>query len=170
MDRSAPDGLRKYIEVLRWYFQKSGRSRRSKSPKSQVVKDVPMANFILKNWSAGKTLIHFNGSYHSDWHQGVEWYRKKFQSRIKDTNHRFCWAGWNRGAGQGKPKTSRFYYLYPKLLEQIIPILECFESITYFQLPYWPQPIHLWVRPSTVSVKICFLLFLPDSVWYQRCR
>ncbi len=41
-------------------------------PKSQAIKDATMAYFILKNFSAGKTLIHFNGSYHSDWHQGIE--------------------------------------------------------------------------------------------------
>ena len=46
-------------------------------PKSQAVKDATMAYFILKNFTAGNTLIHFNGSYHSDRHQGIEWYLKK---------------------------------------------------------------------------------------------
>jgi uncharacterized iron-regulated protein len=52
-------------------------------PKSQAVKDATMAYFILKNWSAGKTLIHFNGSYHSDFHQGVEWYLKNANPALK---------------------------------------------------------------------------------------
>jgi len=52
-------------------------------PKSQAVKDATMAYFILKNWSAGKTLIHFNGSYHSDFHQGVEWYLKNSNPGLK---------------------------------------------------------------------------------------
>lgn len=52
-------------------------------PKSQAVKDATMAYFILKNFSPGKTLIHFNGSYHSDRHQGIEWYLKKSNPAIK---------------------------------------------------------------------------------------
>ena len=52
-------------------------------PKSQAVKDATMAYFILKNYSPGKTLIHFNGSYHSDHHQGIEWYLKKTNPALK---------------------------------------------------------------------------------------
>jgi len=52
-------------------------------PKSQAVKDATMAFFILKNFSPGKILIHFNGSYHSDHHQGIEWYLKKANPDIK---------------------------------------------------------------------------------------
>jgi uncharacterized iron-regulated protein len=42
-----------------------------------------MAYFIMKNFKAGKTLIHFNGSYHSDYHQGVEWYLLKINPNLK---------------------------------------------------------------------------------------
>ena len=52
-------------------------------PKSQAVKDATMAYFILKNYAPGKTLIHFNGSYHSDHHQGIEWYLKKSNPALK---------------------------------------------------------------------------------------
>ena len=52
-------------------------------PKAQAIKDATMAYFILKNSSSGKTVIHFNGSYHSDWHQGVEWYLKKAKPALK---------------------------------------------------------------------------------------
>lgn len=52
-------------------------------PKAQAIKDATMAYFILKNFSTGKTLIHFNGSYHSDRHQGVEWYLKKLNPDLK---------------------------------------------------------------------------------------
>ncbi len=52
-------------------------------PKSQAIKDATMAYFILKNFSTGKTLIHFNGSYHSDHHQGIEWYLKKSNPALK---------------------------------------------------------------------------------------
>jgi|JFJP01.1.fsa_nt_gi uncharacterized iron-regulated protein len=52
-------------------------------PKSQAVKDATMAYFILQNFSSGKTLIHFNGSYHSDYHQGIEWYLKRANPDLK---------------------------------------------------------------------------------------
>jgi len=52
-------------------------------PKSQAVKDATMAYFILQNYTKGKTLIHFNGSYHSDHHQGIEWYLKKSNPTLK---------------------------------------------------------------------------------------
>jgi len=52
-------------------------------PKSQAIKDATMAYFILKNFSIGKTLMHFNGSYHSDHHQGIEWYLKKSNPGLK---------------------------------------------------------------------------------------
>jgi uncharacterized iron-regulated protein len=43
-------------------------------PKAQALKDATMAHFILKNWSKGKLFLHYNGSYHSDKHQGIVWY------------------------------------------------------------------------------------------------
>lgn len=52
-------------------------------PKAQAIKDATMAYFILKNFSAGKTLINFNGSYHSDHHQGIEWYLRKANPALK---------------------------------------------------------------------------------------
>ena len=52
-------------------------------PKSQAIKDATMAYFIFKNWSVGKKVIHFNGSYHSDNHQGIEWYLKHSNPGLK---------------------------------------------------------------------------------------
>jgi uncharacterized iron-regulated protein len=45
--------------------------------KAQAVKDATMAYFILKNYSKGKTFLHFNGSYHSDRFQSIIWYLKQ---------------------------------------------------------------------------------------------
>jgi uncharacterized iron-regulated protein len=52
-------------------------------PKAQALKDATMANFILKNWSKGKIFLHYNGSYHSDKHQGIVWYVQKGQPESK---------------------------------------------------------------------------------------
>jgi uncharacterized iron-regulated protein len=46
-------------------------------PKAQAIKDATMAYFIMKNLSAGKKFLHFNGSYHSDYFEGIMWYLKK---------------------------------------------------------------------------------------------
>ncbi|MBN2894065.1 MAG: ChaN family lipoprotein [Bacteroidales bacterium] len=42
--------------------------------KAQAIKDATMAHFILKNWDKGNLFLHFNGSYHSDNHEGICWY------------------------------------------------------------------------------------------------
>lgn len=52
-------------------------------PKSQAIKDATMAYFILKNLAQGETFIHYNGSYHSDNHMGIEWYLKQAQPNLK---------------------------------------------------------------------------------------
>ena len=43
-------------------------------PKAQAAKDATMAYFIDKNMKPGKIFIHYNGSYHSENHQGIVWY------------------------------------------------------------------------------------------------
>lgn len=71
------------LSCYRDIFQQAHGHGGENLPKSQALKDATMAWFILQNWSAGKTLIHFNGSYHSDHHQGIEWYLKKANPNLK---------------------------------------------------------------------------------------
>ncbi len=52
-------------------------------PKAQAFKDATMAHFILANWEAGKTFFHWNGSYHSDNHEGIVWYLKQANPDLK---------------------------------------------------------------------------------------
>lgn len=52
-------------------------------PKAQAIKDATMAHFILQNWSEGKLFLHFNGSYHSDNYQSINWYLKEYNPEIK---------------------------------------------------------------------------------------
>lgn len=51
--------------------------------KAQALKDATMAHFILKNWTSGETFIHYNGSYHSDSHEGIVWWLKKENPGLK---------------------------------------------------------------------------------------
>ncbi len=43
-------------------------------PKAQAIKDATMAYFIMKNWSRGKLIINYNGSYHSNNFEGIIWH------------------------------------------------------------------------------------------------
>jgi len=45
-------------------------------PKAQAIKDATMAHFIMKYFEPGKTVLHFNGAYHSDNFEGIYWYLK----------------------------------------------------------------------------------------------
>jgi uncharacterized iron-regulated protein len=52
-------------------------------PKAQAIKDATMAHFILKYFQPGSLFIHFNGSYHSENHEGIVWYLKKAKAALK---------------------------------------------------------------------------------------
>jgi uncharacterized iron-regulated protein len=52
-------------------------------PKAQAMKDATMAKTISDNWSQGQTLIHFNGSYHSEKHSGILWHLNRYNPSIK---------------------------------------------------------------------------------------
>lgn len=46
---------------------------------AQAAKDATMAYFSLKNFSQGDFLFHFEGSYHSNYSQGIIWWINKIQ-------------------------------------------------------------------------------------------
>jgi uncharacterized iron-regulated protein len=76
----------KYDSTLKCYkeiFENAGGHGGQNLPKSQAYKDATMAHFILKNWSKGKTFIHYNGAYHSNYHQAIEWYLKQQNPELK---------------------------------------------------------------------------------------
>ena len=50
---------------------------------AQAIKDATMAQSILRYNSNGQTSLHFNGAYHSDFHQGIVWYLKKERPSAK---------------------------------------------------------------------------------------
>lgn len=51
--------------------------------KAQASKDATMAYFILKYFVPGNLFIHYNGSYHSDNHDGIVWYLKQEKPDLK---------------------------------------------------------------------------------------
>lgn len=54
-----------------------------KMPKAQAIKDATMAYFIHKNLKENSVFIHYNGTYHSDNYEGINWYLKKYNPEIK---------------------------------------------------------------------------------------
>jgi uncharacterized iron-regulated protein len=44
---------------------------------AQAIKDATMAYFIMEHWQKGKLLVHYNGAYHSDDHESINWFLKK---------------------------------------------------------------------------------------------
>ncbi len=52
---------------------------------SQAFKDATMAQFILANpgRKEGSVHLHFNGAFHSDFHQGILWYVQQKQPDIR---------------------------------------------------------------------------------------
>ncbi len=51
--------------------------------KAQALKDANMAYFMLINWEVGQLMIHYNGSYHSENHDGIVWYLKNAKPLLK---------------------------------------------------------------------------------------
>jgi uncharacterized iron-regulated protein len=47
--------------------------------KAQAIKDATMAYFIRKNSQPNRLVLHFNGSYHSNYFEGIYWYLKQHQ-------------------------------------------------------------------------------------------
>ena len=52
-------------------------------PKAQAIKDATMAYFILKYYTPGSLFIHYNGSYHSQNHDGIVWHLKRSKPDLK---------------------------------------------------------------------------------------
>ena len=51
--------------------------------KAQAIKDATMAHFIYKNLPKGGIFVHYEGAYHSDNYQGIYWYLKQTDKKLK---------------------------------------------------------------------------------------
>ncbi|MEO6407010.1 MAG: ChaN family lipoprotein [Ferruginibacter sp.] len=52
-------------------------------PRAQASKDATMAHFILQYFVPGSLFIHYNGSYHSENHDGIVWYIQQTRPALK---------------------------------------------------------------------------------------
>lgn len=69
-------GYKKMIEIM-------GGHGGENLPKAQAIKDATMAHFMLKYYKPGSLLIHYNGAYHSDFYDGLNWYLKRQNPSLK---------------------------------------------------------------------------------------
>ncbi|MCX6266867.1 MAG: ChaN family lipoprotein [Bacteroidetes bacterium] len=70
-----PDSLECYASIMKNVGDDMPAHLTANLGKAQAIKDATMAHFIMKlDPFDGKTILHFNGSYHSDNHEGIVWY------------------------------------------------------------------------------------------------
>jgi len=50
---------------------------------AQALRDATMAHFIYTSRQPGQTLLHFNGSYHSDRHDGIAAYLRQYAPQLR---------------------------------------------------------------------------------------
>ena len=50
---------------------------------AQALKDATMAHFIQTSLAAGQTMLHLNGSYHSDHHDGIVAWLRQYAPKLR---------------------------------------------------------------------------------------
>jgi uncharacterized iron-regulated protein len=68
-----------YVEMMKMM----GEHATANMPKAQAIKDATMGYFIAKNLKAGTIFIHYNGTYHSNNSEGINWYLKRLKPAVK---------------------------------------------------------------------------------------
>lgn len=74
-DKNLP-GYLKMLEMM-------GEHANDNLPKAQAIKDATMGYFILQHLKPNTVFVHYNGTYHSDNFDGINWYLKQGKSAIK---------------------------------------------------------------------------------------
>jgi uncharacterized iron-regulated protein len=52
-------------------------------PKAQALKDACMAYSIGQAMSEGKHFLHYNGAFHSEYHEGIVWYLMHYKPHLE---------------------------------------------------------------------------------------
>ncbi len=71
-------GYKEMMEMMGGHTEKN-----TNFPKAQAIKDATMAWFISQNFSPGNFFVHFNGSFHSNNFEGINWYLHKYRPELK---------------------------------------------------------------------------------------
>jgi uncharacterized iron-regulated protein len=81
--------------------------------KAQIIKDATMASFILKNNETGRTLLHYNGSYHSNNFEGIVWHLKKKNPKLKIVTINTIQAKEISQPSEKEKNTANFIFVIP---------------------------------------------------------
>ena len=68
-----------YVEMMKMM----GDHTSPNMPKAQASKDATMAYFINRNLKANSVFTHYNGTFHSDNFDGINWYLKTYNPTIE---------------------------------------------------------------------------------------
>lgn len=66
-----------YVKMMEM-FKDSNHSNEN-FPKSQAIKDATMAYFLTQRMEPNSIFLHLNGSFHSDYHEGIAWYIHQYR-------------------------------------------------------------------------------------------
>lgn len=69
-----------YVKMMEMF--KDSNHANENFPKSQAIKDATMAYFLTQNLEQNSIFLHLNGSFHSDYHEGIEWYINQYQKGL----------------------------------------------------------------------------------------
>ena len=64
-------------------MKKMARHNSENLPMAQAIKDATMAESIETHYKKGSLFLHLNGSYHSDFFQGIYWYLRRQNPNLK---------------------------------------------------------------------------------------
>ena len=64
-------------------MKKMARHNPENLPMAQAIKDATMAESIETHYKNGSLFLHLNGSYHSDFFQGIYWYLRRRNPNLK---------------------------------------------------------------------------------------
>ena len=64
-------------------IKKMARHNPENLPMAQAIKDATMAESIETHYKKGSLFLHLNGSYHSDFFQGIYWYLRRQNPNLK---------------------------------------------------------------------------------------
>lgn len=73
--------LPQYVKMMEMF--KDSDHANENFPKAQAIKDATMAYSIIENYKKNALFLHFNGSYHSDYHEGISWYINQYQPGLE---------------------------------------------------------------------------------------
>jgi uncharacterized iron-regulated protein len=60
-----------------------GEHKSPNMPKAQASKDATMGYFIVQNLQPNTVFLHYNGTYHSDYFEGISWYLQTYKPGTK---------------------------------------------------------------------------------------